>query len=154
MATITIYNPRGRTTKEMMGFASAVGTPGTAPEASAFAALVPFYTGALGELAEMDNTAWPNAATTTEVDLGIRVRFDFRGFTVARLQGVVIEGAPSGAKIAVQFSTDDGTTWNYLDGADGPWMTVSAAGDVYGPDITLVPAAQADVLLRLVARGS
>ena len=54
--------------------------------------------------------------------------------------------------LAAQYSTDGGTTWNYLDGATGPSVTYGA-GAVISAWASLTSGAQADVLLRVVVSG-
>lgn len=56
--------------------------------------------------------------------------------------------------MAGQYSIDNGTTWNYLDGGTGPHL-VFAAGKVDSGWVTLVGAAKAsNVLLRIVGTAS
>ncbi len=56
--------------------------------------------------------------------------------------------------MAGQYSIDNGTTWNYLDGGTGPHL-VFAAGRVDSGWVTLVGAAKAsNVLLRIVGTAS
>jgi hypothetical protein len=61
------------------------------------------------------------------------------------------------ATIAIQFSTDGGTSWAYLDGSTGPFVLVGntqAVSQAYsGAWVTLTAAAKADVLLRAVTQN-
>jgi hypothetical protein len=115
--------------------------------------IVPFYTGAVGELVEVPDDDFPAVGAVAEIDASCRTWYDFRGKVYARLQGRVAEAGPAGSKLGVQFYNRTSSAWEFLDGASGPILTVTATGDLYGPDVVLTSAARAVVLVRLVMTG-
>lgn len=52
-----------------------------------------------------------------------------------------------------EFSTDNGGSWDFLDGSSGPVLTF-AAGEISSAWVTLTGAAQADVLIRVMAKAT
>lgn len=100
--------------------------------------------------------AWVVPAALTEFNgsLGYRSQADLTNATEAR----VVLTFPSVAlllsppTLAAQYSTDGGSTWNYLDGGTGPSVAYSSLS-LTSSWITLAAGAQADVLLRVVASG-
>jgi hypothetical protein len=146
-------DPRGRPARELAGYQVAVtgddGVVQPPTTSQSTSVLIPFYAGAFGETVTVE--AWPSAGT--ELDTGMRAWFNFTGLQWVRVQARIEDtDAPAGAKCRVDFTTD-GATWTALDGASGPEMAVDAAGDIKGDEVQLAAAAQADVLLRLVAIG-
>jgi hypothetical protein len=78
-----------------------------------------------------------------------RVKIDLTNASTARLVVNVVTAGATGAKLAVQYSTD-GSAWNYLDGGTGPSVAVDATGVVASSAVNIVAGAKADVFLRLI----
>lgn len=68
----------------------------------------------------------------------------------ARVVAFVTGAGAAGAELRVQYSTDAGATWAYLDGIDGAKVGIGATGVRIGAWVNLAAAAKADVLVRLV----
>jgi len=84
-----------------------------------------------------------------------RAQHDLTNATQARVVLVVDPGVITPGSVptlAAQYSTNNGGSWSYLDGSTGPSLTW-ATGRTSSSWITLTGAAQADVLLRVVASG-
>ncbi|HDZ04247.1 hypothetical protein LCGC14_0240040 [marine sediment metagenome] len=72
---------------------------------------------------------------------------------VANITGLTLSGA-SGLDMLLQYSTDDGATWNSLNSASfGPGLSISVNGLAKTPWTTIDAAAQADVMLRIVGQS-
>jgi len=100
-------------------------------------------------------TAWavPSALTEFNASTLYRSQHDATNATSARLIADIPTFTPGVTPtMAAQFSTDGGSTWNYLDGSSGPSVTY-AAGLVNSGWVTLTGAAKADVQFRIVASG-
>jgi hypothetical protein len=79
-----------------------------------------------------------------------RLRYDLSNATAARLiVNVVAAGAPTPAKLRLQYSTDL-LTWNYMDHVSGPSVDIDTTGLKVSGWTTLAPEARADVYLRVV----
>ena len=65
---------------------------------------------------------------------------------------MTIAGAAA-AVIGVQFSTDNGVTWSFLDGGTGPNVSIAATGLIASAWTTLTANAKADVRLRFGGQG-
>ncbi|WP_405415206.1 hypothetical protein [Maribacter sp. Asnod1-A12] len=73
---------------------------------------------------------------------------------VANVFGLTITG-PNTLDIALQYSTNGGSTWNYLNGTSfGPGVSISVNGLVTTPWVEIDTAAQQDVQLRLVGMSN
>ena len=82
---------------------------------------------------------------------------DFTHFAFSRLSISVKKKSavgPGRPRIAVQYSTDGGTTFDFLDGVDGPYVDISGSTTdptrVNGPNVTHVSESRTVVELRLV----
>lgn len=79
------------------------------------------------------------------------------GRTEARIYGGGGVAAAT-STIAVQYSLDGGTNWDYLDGDAGPSITLAgftgATSTTSSGWVTIAEAARADVLLRIAAVGN
>jgi len=103
------------------------------------------------------------AASPSEFNASILLRsqHDLTNATQARL--VIMWPFPGAAlpigftpAVDAQYSTNGGTTWNYLDGTVGSASGAAVlygAGSTVGSWVTLTGGAKADVLLRFVAYG-
>lgn len=98
-------------------------------------------------------SAQPAAVTEYLGGTTRRLKQDLTNMNYARLQVSLTTAAATGATLAVQYSTDNGTTWNYLDGSSGPYCAISSTGLVVSGWVSIAAAAKADVLLRLVGAG-
>ncbi|PKA99302.1 hypothetical protein B0O79_3008 [Flavobacteriaceae bacterium MAR_2009_75] len=73
---------------------------------------------------------------------------------VANVTGLTLTTG-STLDIALQYSTDNGANWSYLNGAgSGPGLSISANGLVSTPWVTIDAAAQQDVQLRVVGTSN
>jgi hypothetical protein len=102
---------------------------------------------------------WTNmpAAKANLFGVGRQQTADLTNFTEARLAVCVDAAGAAGAQLAVQYSTDGGSTWKYLDDtADGaigsatPKVSIASSGVAVSAWMTLAAAARADVRLRVV----
>lgn len=99
--------------------------------------------------------AWTNMPAALTEFAGLtryRVPFDLTFATQARIATLLTVVGISTAELRVQYSKDSGTTWNYLDGASGPLVTLGTTSNTprVGPWVNLVADAKADVWLRVV----
>lgn len=114
------------------------GPLGSAPTTT----LVPFYAGAMGDQATVTFDG-------EEIDLGVRVWFDFSGWEYIRLQSSVLSVSGGTGTLVAQYWVE-GNTWSDL-----CELEVSDVGDLKAESV-LLPAAvtlNPERLLRLVARS-
>lgn len=101
---------------------------------------------------------WAQTTSVTEFakpDYYWRIQSDLSGVTQARISAfIVATGAKSGSFMAVQYSTDGGSTWAYLDGSSGPSVSLVSTGLQTSSYVNLAANAKADVLLRLAGSSS
>ena len=102
------------------------------------------------------NTAirtWANMpAALTELP-GMRAQLDLTLASQARLTGNVQVAGFAGSSIGLQYSTDGGTTWTYLNGGTGPSISLTSTGSVSSGWVNIAAAAKADVLIRVGGVG-
>lgn len=80
--------------------------------------------------------------------------FDATGYREVRLIGEIKIPGPTGCRIALQYSTDEGTTWGYLEGIGGPSFDISIkAGPFRTSWVAVETGAQQDLDLRIVLIG-
>ena len=81
-------------------------------------------------------------------------RIDMTGFTEARVEVFAVY-AGSTHQVAIEYSDDDGATWDELDGTSGAIVTIATAAgagvSTAGAWATLAAGAKADVLVRPVS---
>lgn len=123
------------------------GTPVTPPSNAAplgpAALLVPFNV--------LDAQTLTNLpAATTERSALSETYVDLTPYDYVRLQAHIATPASQGA-LSVQYW--DGSAWQYLDGAYGPYLLLTSSGTVRGQYVQLAPGAKADQILRLVEAG-
>jgi hypothetical protein len=99
-------------------------------------------------------TAWTNMpAAVTELfgTTNVRQQQDLSGSTEARIvANLTVAGAAAGTALALQYSTDSGTTWLVTPVA----LTIgNTTGFKLGSYATLPAGALADVRLRVVGSG-
>lgn len=92
-------------------------------------------------------------AASTDLGPGFHRWRDLTGWKLIRLEGQVVTPASAGARLALMFSTDDGSTWNYCDGVGGPMLALDVAGVIPGTYVALASGALARVRLGLFAEG-
>lgn len=123
------------------------GNTGNAGPAGPATKLIPILLGGAA-------TAWTNMPAALAELLGAtdrRVQADLSQATQARVTAELVAVAVAAAELRVQYSTDNGTNWAYLDGASGPKVVLgTAAGRKNGAWISLAAPAKADVLLRVI----
>jgi hypothetical protein len=105
-------------------------TPGTlpAPPVTAIGQVPSRWEGRAqsGSLALIQNIP----AAVTEVDIRLR-----RYVVIGRrhnITGRVVVAGSTDAKLAVQYFRTSDSTWRYLDGVSGPYLTLAASGDILG----------------------
>lgn len=103
-------------------------------------------------LADGDTHEWTNMPAALTEFLGVtshRTKADLTEVEEVRLVVNVQTAGVAGAKLRVQYSTDE-STWNYLDGGTGPSVAIDATGVEVSSYVALAAGAKADVFLRLV----
>jgi hypothetical protein len=97
------------------------------------------------------------AAKASLFGVGRQQTADLTNFTQARVAVCMDAAGAAGSQIAIQYSTDGGSSWKYLDDtADGaigsatPKVSIAASGAAVSAWMTLAAAARADVRLRVV----
>lgn len=130
----------------------AAGSPGAAGPTGASAA-TPETLPLLSEnWGGFGNPAWTNQpAGLTELfgtTVG-RLKADLTSASQVRLIANVATAGAAGAAIRAQHSTDQ-SSWNYLDGATGPSVSVGTTGLKVSAWVSVTGAAKADVFIRVV----
>lgn len=96
-------------------------------------------------------TAMPAALTELRGLTSYRVRYDMTNAIQARI--VCRMGSPAGfagSELRVQYAADD-STWAYLDGVDGPKVSIDVASSTrVGSWVNLAAGAKVDATLRVV----
>ena len=96
---------------------------------------------------------WTNMPVGLTELPGSRFAVDLSLARQARLSVDCQLAAFAGARLGLQFSTDGGSNWSYLDGGNGPNVLLTTAGVQVSPWVVLVAAARADVLIRVGGVG-
>lgn len=94
---------------------------------------------------------WPSMPLALTEVPGTRVRLDLSLATSARFTANIMTVGTG--TLALQYSTDSGTTWVYMDSVSGPSFVVTALGAVASGWVTLADTAKGDVLVRIVGSG-
>jgi len=95
-------------------------------------------------------TGMPNALTEfAGSPYCYRTKIDLTNCTQARIIVRVTTAGAEGAKIRLQYSTNE-IAWYYLDGLAGPTVNIDAIGTVVSSYMNMISGAKADVFLRLV----
>lgn len=104
--------------------------------------------------------AWGAAATAAVEEAfagntNRRRAADLTGRTQARISGTITVAGAAGWTLAVQYSTDGGTGWAYLDGVDGAKVAIGVTTTTFlaGAWAPIAAAARRDVILRVVGVG-
>ena len=105
--------------------------------------------------AHSSSFAWdvPSALTPfgSPNDSRFRTQADLSSYNFARIN--LNHGGPAatGTQIALQYSTDGGSNWNYLDNSSGPVVTIGTSSTVYTSTwVALASGAKGDVQIRAV----
>jgi hypothetical protein len=100
-------------------------------------------------------TTWAVPAALTEFPTGTvtRTKFDLTHADFMRIVANVGTLGSAGTALRAQYSTDNGSTWNYLDGGTGPSALIDTAGQKTSSFVALVAGAQGDVQLRIIGIG-
>lgn len=96
---------------------------------------------------------WTNQPAALTELAGTRVRIDLSLASQARFTLNLTVAGVAAAVLALQFSTNAGTTWAYLDGVSGPSVNIGTTGARESTWVDLTAAAKADVLIRIVGQG-
>lgn len=128
------------------------GGVGPFPPASTLPVIIPFqaYFGT-------SITATASVAET-EINARLRTAFDLADVCGIRVQAQVRTSALPGVEVVLKYSTDNGSTWDYVSDAvgaesDGPFVELYRVGDVRGDMRNVRAGAQDDVLLSLFIRN-
>lgn len=95
---------------------------------------------------------WAVPAALTELGGNTRARtmVDLTHCTQARIVVNLTDAASASAKLRLQYSTNSGSSWNYLDDTSGPSVGISATGVAASSWVNLATNAKADVWIRVV----
>ena len=113
-------------------------------------------------LNEITPAVWLNVGTIAPTELlGLnmhRFRMDLSSATevrvIANVTGITL-GLGGDLTISLQYSSDNGATWNYVNSATfGPGLSATVTGLLTTSWTTIDPAAQQDVMLRIVGQAS
>ena len=99
-------------------------------------------------------SAWSSQPSADTELLGLtrfRNKFDLTDFNQFRLVARVDVAGVAGADIRAQYSTDE-STWNNLDGVNGPELAIDAIGTKDTAWTALPAGAKADVFLRIMGK--
>lgn len=96
-------------------------------------------------------TASPAAGVVDAYSAERRMYADLTQMTQVRIAASVAQNVSSPLlRLAVQYSLNDGGSWAYLDGVDGPYVALAPIGIKVGAWATLAALAKTNVLLRWV----
>lgn len=141
--------PRGATgATGPAGATGATGATGAAGPATRIFTFSQAITGA--------SDVWTNQAAALQEflnDTNRRVLLDLSNTVEARLGVSTSNAGASTAELAVQYSTDNGSTWAYLDGSSGPSCSLATVGLTAGAWVNVATAAKTSVQLRVVGSG-
>ena len=101
------------------------------------------------------NPAWTNQPAGLTELFGTTVgslKADLTSAAQVRLIASVATAGAAGAAIRAQYSTDQ-SSWNYLDGAAGPSVSVGTTGLKVSAWVNVTGAAKADVFIRAAGIG-
>lgn len=117
---------------------------------------------AASQLAPQSLTLRSSSETWTSMPAGLteylggttrRLKWDLTNVTQARLQVSLTTAGSAGSSIAIQYSSDGGTNWFYLDNSSGPTCAITSTGLTVSSWVTITAGAKSDVLLRIVGSG-
>ena len=128
------------------GATGAAGAPGASAATPETLTLLSDNFGSFGSPAWTDQPAGLTELFGTTVG---RLKADLTSAAQVRLIVSVATGGAAGAAIRAQYSTDQ-SSWNYLDGATGPSVTVNTTGLKVSAWVNVTGAAKADVFIRVV----
>lgn len=82
-----------------------------------------------------------------------RKRVNLAQYRQARMSVQVERAGFDSASVGYQYSTDNGATWDFLDGVGGPTASLAFTGSNTSSYVDLVASAQDDILIRWIAQG-
>lgn len=82
-----------------------------------------------------------------------RKRFNLSEYRQARVSVQVERAGFTSASVGYQYSTDNGATWDFLDGAGGPTASLAFTGSNTSSYVDLAVLSQDDILIRWIAQG-
>lgn len=94
----------------------------------------------------------PAALTEINSTPAWRLYQDLTNFTQVRMQVFVYGTGSANAKIRLQYSTDNGSTWSYMDDVSGPSVSIYVTSQKLQVSdwVNLATGAKREVLLRIV----
>ena len=100
-------------------------------------------------------TAMPALATEYLNNTNRRVRVNLTGRTRGRMWAGGGTDGTSTSELRLQYSLNDGSSWDYLDGISGPSVSIAQLNELtqIGTWFDIVEAAQTEVLIRAVGFG-
>jgi len=82
-----------------------------------------------------------------------RKRMVLDNYTQARISTIVHDVGYATSSLAVQYSTNDGVDWDFIDGLGAPSLSLASTGNIAGEWISMVSESKSDVVLRWVSQG-
>lgn len=82
-----------------------------------------------------------------------RKMVDFEDVHQVRIAVQVDKAGFASASVAYQFSSDSGSSWDFLNGADGPSVSIAQTGSFVSDYVLLTASATSSILIRWVAVG-
>lgn len=101
-------------------------------------------------------TGQPSGVTEWISSTNRRQQYDLTNFTQFRLVLAVATGGATAAKLGVQFSTNSGSTWSFLETGGGITHEVgfnTAGSPLTGSWVNIATSGKADVQLRIIGVG-
>ena len=131
------------------GATGAAGTTGPAGASAATPETLPLLSDNFASFGSPSWTNQPAALTELFGTTAARLKADLTAATQVRLLSNVVQAGAATAAIRLQYSTDQ-SSWNYLDGAAGPSVSISTTGLKVSSWISPAAGANADVFIRPV----
>ncbi|MDD5614944.1 MAG: hypothetical protein PHH85_01945 [Candidatus Methanoperedens sp.] len=101
----------------------------------------------------VQGTVWSNMPAALTEFVGStsgRTKVNLSDVSRVLMQGNVAVVGAANAQLRLQYSTDNGTTWAYLDGGTTPSISIGTLGYKSSGWVNIVPAARKEVMLRIV----
>jgi len=74
-------------------------------------------------------------------------------YNEARVSTIIHTEGYISSSLAVQYSTNNGVSWSFVDGSSAPSLSMAVTGNIAGEWVTMVSESKSDVLLRWVTEG-
>lgn len=94
-----------------------------------------------------------SGSVATEIGIGWQTRYDFTNIDRVCIEVSAGQEPTTSGEYRAQYSLDNGVTWAYFDGVNGPRVDLAPPnfGPIFrGPWITIAAAARKDVNVRIV----